>query len=77
MRKTVFMMVALVASNLALAEAQYTIGDATVPDDDDQPTLSSTPDIEGAGPLEEPGYPPPSTDSGDNGWSSPDPDGDQ
>lgn len=77
MRKTAFMMVALVASNLALAEAQYTMDDATLPDDSDQPTLNSTPDLGGIGPIDEPTSQQPSTDGSDgSSWSSPDPDGD-
>lgn len=76
MRKTPLMMVALVASNLALAEAQYSMGEATVPDDSNQPVLNSTPDIEGVVPGNDQTNQQPSTDGSDSGVFSTDPDDD-
>lgn len=66
MRKTPLMMVALVASNLALAEAQYSMGEAAVPDDSDQPVLNSTLDTEGVVPGNDQINQQPSTDPDDH-----------
>ena len=66
MRKTPLMMVALVASNLALAEAQYSMGETTVPDDSDQPVLNSTLDTEGVVPGNDQINQQPSTDPDDH-----------
>ncbi|MGL5632487.1 MAG: hypothetical protein ACRDD3_08990 [Azovibrio sp.] len=66
MRKTPLMMVALVASNLALAEAQYSMGEGAVPDDSDQPVLNSTLDTEGVVPGNDQINQQPSTDPDDH-----------